>query len=329
MAIAAATVPAREQISRRLRVNALKTLNDLWARPGRVQFSLSPLGGPVVELAGPAGTAVVALQGAQLLSWQPAGHAPVIWLSPVERLGTEKPVRGGTPVCWPWFGAHPSDRSQPAHGFVRTRIWTVTRAGVTTEGAWLELTYQTGAADAVHWPHQATATLRITLDRQLSLTLRTDNTGSTAFTLTQALHTYFSIGDIGDLAITGFETELYLDTLTTAPRQLQTGPITFAGEVDRIYDAHSQPASIIDTRLRRRITITTDGSRSAVVWNPWIAKAARLGDLGPGDTGQGGWRQFVCVETTNAGLDAVTVVPGHAHTIAATYTVNHAAGGGS
>jgi glucose-6-phosphate 1-epimerase len=305
-------------------VSDLNTLNNLWGKPGRVDFLPSPLGGPVVELAGPAGTAVVALQGAQLLSWHPAGHAPVIWLSPVERLGTSKPVRGGTPVCWPWFGAHPSDSSQPAHGFVRTRIWTVAAAGVTAEGAWLELRYQTGPADAVHWPHQATAAVRITLDIQLSLTLRTDNTGSTGFNLTQALHTYFSVGEISDLTITGFENELYLDTLTNEPRQVQTGPITFAAEVDRIYDGHDQPASINDPRLGRRITITTGGSRSAVVWNPWTAKAARLGDLGPGDDGQGGWRQFVCVETTNAGLDHVTVTPGHAHTITATYAVSQA-----
>jgi glucose-6-phosphate 1-epimerase len=297
--------------------DVLNKLNDAWGQPERVTFSQSPLGGPVVTLAGPAGTVVVALQGAQLLSWTPTGHDPVIWLSPVARLGSGKVVRGGTPVCWPWFAGHPTDPAKPAHGFVRTREWLVLGAGVTDTGAWVQLGTGTTVADAVLWPHQATAQVRVTLDRQLGLALRTTNAGDAPFALSQALHTYFCVGDIADVEVSGFDGETYLDKLDGGNRHSQAGAIAFPGEVDRIYDAHTREASITDRQLRRRIDITQSGSRSAVVWNPGPDKASRLGDMGPD-----GWRRFVCVETANAGRDVIQLNAGDTHMLGATYAVS-------
>jgi glucose-6-phosphate 1-epimerase len=296
-------------------------MNAKWAQPGRISVSNSPLGGPVVTLAGAAGTAVVALQGAQLLSWTPTGHDPVIWLSPVERLGTAKPVRGGTPVCWPWFADHPSDPTKPAHGFVRTRLWSIEAAGTTDHGAWVTLGVQTTAADQALWPHRASAQLRIALSQQLDLALSTTNTGTAPLPLSQALHTYFSIGDIADIDVSGFDGEVYQDKLDGGRRITQAGPITFPGEVDRIYDDHApatltSAAAINDRGLQRRITVSQSGSRSAVVWNPGPAKASRLADMGPE-----GWRRFVCVETTNAGSDVRELRAGETHVLGATYAV--------
>jgi glucose-6-phosphate 1-epimerase len=298
-------------------LDVLNRLNDAWGQPERVTFSQSPLGGPVVTLAGPAGTAVVAIQGAQLLSWTPAGHDPVVWLSPVGRLGTGKAVRGGTPICWPWFGGHPADPAKPAHGIVRTRDWLVLGAGVTDPGAWVQLGTVTTAADAAYWPHQATVRLRVTLHRQLGLELSTTNTGDAPFALSQALHTYFCVGEIADAEVSGFDGETYQDKLDGGRRHRQAGVISFPGEVDRIYDAHTGAASIADRQLQRRIAITQSGSRSAVVWNPGPDKASRLGDMGPD-----GWKRFVCVETANAGADVIQLNAGEARTLAATYAVS-------
>jgi glucose-6-phosphate 1-epimerase len=300
--------------------DSVEAMNAQWGHPGRVVFSISPLGGPVVTLSGTAGMAVVALQGAQLLSWIPRGQDPVIWLSPVERLGTAKPVRGGTPVCWPWFAGHPSDPTKPAHGFVRTRL-SIDGAGISDNGAWLTLGVQTTAADQVLWPHQASAQLRVTLDEQLELSLGTTNTGEAPFTLSQALHTYFSIGDIADIDVSGFDQEVYQDKLDSGRRYSQTGAIVFPGEVDRIYDSHApaaitSAAAINDRALSRRISVMQTGSRSAVVWNPGPAKASRLADMGPE-----GWRRFVCVETTNAGDDVRILHAGATHVMGALYTV--------
>jgi glucose-6-phosphate 1-epimerase len=300
--------------------NSLETMNATWGLPGRIDVSHSPLGGPVVTISAPTGTAVVALQGAQLLGWIPSGHDPVIWLSPVERLGTAKAVRGGIPVCWPWFGPHSADATKPAHGFVRTRMWMIEGAGVTATGAWVTLGLQTTAQDVALWPHSARAQLRVVLDQQLEVSLTTTNTGDTPFALSQALHTYFNIGDIANIEVTGFDGETYQDKLDDSRRCHQSGAIVFLGEVDRIYDAHAANsfASINDQRLRRRITIQQSGSRSSVVWNPGPAKASRLADMGPE-----GWRRFVCVETTNAGDDVLRLGAGETHQVSARYSVAH------
>ncbi len=280
----------------------------------------SPLGGPILRLVAPGGTAEVALQGAQVLSWQPQGHAPVIWLSPMERLarpaGTPKPVRGGTPVCWPWFAGHPSDAAKPAHGFVRTKLWTIDRTERSADTVRVTLSIATSDADQPLWPHAARVQLVVTMGALLGLALTTHNTGTAPFELTEALHTYFAVGDIADVTVEGFDGQSYTDKLDDNARKLQAGTIRFTAEVDRIYDAHTGAATIVDAGLKRRIDITKSGSCSSVVWNPWSAKAARLSDLGPD-----GWRRYVCVDTCNAGADVVTVAPGTKHTMTAQYRV--------
>lgn len=280
----------------------------------------SPWGGPVVRLTAPGGTAEVALQGAQLLSWQPRGEAPAIWMSPMERLGrpaaSPKPVRGGTPVCWPWFAQHPQDAAKPAHGFVRTRPWSIAAQERSGDEVGVRLSTATTAADRGLWDGAASLEMTVTLGTGLSLALATTNKGQQAIALTQALHTYFAVGDIGDVEIEGFDGQVYIDKLDGNARKPQAGAITFAAEVDRIYDAHAGSAVIVDRGLGRRIVVSKSGSRSTVVWNPWSGKAARLGDMGPD-----GWRRMVCVETCNAGGDIVHVAPGARHMLIANYRI--------
>ena len=290
--------------------------------PGKARASVaqedSPWGGPTLRLVTPGGTAEVALQGAQLLSWQPTGHAPVVWTSPMERLGqpasAPKPVRGGTPVCWPWFANHATDAAKPAHGFVRTRIWEIATVERAEDAVRATLRTATRPADAAQWAGEAELTMTVTLGDALSLALTTRNTGKSACDITQALHTYFAVGDIADVTVEGFDGESYIDKLDGNARKQQAGAITFTAEVDRIYDRHGGRAVIVDRGLRRRIEIDKHGSRSSVVWNPWAGKAARLGDMGPN-----GWRRMVCVETCNAGADVVAIPAGGEHTLVATY----------
>lgn len=293
---------------------------ELHRNANTVTVADSPLGGPVLRLAAKDSIAEVALQGAQVLSWQPKGHAPAIWLSPMERLANPphdpKPVRGGTPVCWPWFAGHPTDPAKPAHGFVRTRQWRCDAIESSDAGVRAHLSTATAERDRLLWPHAAEVSLVVTLGETLMLALTTSNKGADPFPLTQALHTYFAVGDIADVVVEGFDGQGYLDKLDGNARKRQQGGITFAAEVDRIYDEHAGPATIIDAGLRRRIEIEKSGSRSSVVWNPWRAKAERMGDMGPE-----GWRRMVCVETSNAGSDIVTVAPGAAHVLEVSYRV--------
>jgi glucose-6-phosphate 1-epimerase len=293
---------------------------DIAAGGNGVTLEQSPLGGPVLRLTNDQGTALVALQGAQLIGWAPAGHDPVIWLSPVERLANPpenpKPVRGGTPICWPWFATHPTDPSKPPHGFVRTRQWAIDRAERSATAIRVTFSIATTDADKALWLGEASLQFTVTLDDELTLALTTRNTGSNAFSLTQALHTYFAVSDISNVSVEGLDGQTYMDKLDANARKQQAGPITFAAEVDRVYDAHEGAASITDRGLKRRIEITKSGSRSSVVWNPWIDKCNRLGDMG-----QDGYRGMVCVETCNAGADIVHISPKAAHTISASYKV--------
>jgi glucose-6-phosphate 1-epimerase len=284
--------------------------------PSRLDFEASPLGGPVARLTHGDFQALVALHGAQVLNWTQGGDG-LLWLSPVARIRDGKGIRGGIPVCWPWFADHPTDASKPAHGFVRHRAWSVTSTHATADGVSITLATTTTDADQALWPHSAEALVTVTLGEALTVALKTRNTGTDPFPLTEALHTYFRVSDISNVSVMGLEGLVYLDKLEGFATKQQPGPIRFAGEVDRIYIGKTSPITIFDNGPNRRIVIESAGSSSAVVWNPWTAKTARLGDMGSPDA----FRQMLCVETANAGDDIVTLGPGETHALGAVYRI--------
>ena len=294
---------------------AINDLDARWGRAGSVTFA-EKYGGAVAVLAASGGTALVALKGAQILSWRPAGAAECFWLSPLARLDGAKAVRGGVPICWPWFGPHPIDPNKPAHGFVRTAPWQVVGSAASEGRARIVLTIDTRDLAPDLWPYHAQAEIEITLSQSLTIALTTTNSGSQAFALSQALHSYFAVSDIGNVAIAGLENRPFIDQLRGNETFREPGPIAFAGEVDRIYQDTGAVSEIIDGGSGRRIRVSATGSRSSVVWNPWIAKGERLGDLGPE-----GYRKFVCLETANAGRDLVTVAAGARHRLSAEFSV--------
>ena len=283
------------------------------AIPSRLAFEASPLGGTIARLVHGNAQALVALHGAQVLNWTIDGIG-LLWLSPVARIRAGKGLRGGIPVCWPWFGDSP-DPGKPAHGFVRHREWQV--VGTAAAGDGVSITLGTAATDADRalWPHHAEARLTVTLGAKLALALETRNTGPASFPLTQALHAYFRVSDIAAVSVTGLEGRSYLDKLDGFARKRQSGPIGFAGEVDRIYVGDTASITLEDGDNGRRLSIASAGSKSAVVWNPWTDKTARLGDMGSPDA----FRQMLCIETANAGCDVVTLSPGAAHVLGVAY----------
>lgn len=271
-------------------------------RPGEVEFEQSPLGGPVIRLSSGGSEATVALVGGQVLSWTPAGSLPAFYLSPLARLDSGKPVRGGIPVCWPWFADHPLDRSAPAHGYVRTRLWTPVETGGTGPAARIVLEAPAETDD----PSPLRCRLTVTLDGGgLELALETSSPGTAPIVMTEALHTYFAVSDIAKVEVTGLDAASYLDKLDGFARKRQSGSIVVDREVDRIYES-SATVSLIDRGFRRRIDVDNRGSSSTtVVWNPWIAKAARLADMPDDD-----YQRFVCIETAHAAANVATVPPG-------------------
>lgn len=261
--------------------------------------------------------ATIALQGAHVMTWQPKGQKPVIWLSKAAKFAPGKSIRGGVPICWPWFGPHASAASYPGHGFARTIPWTLFDASKLPDGR-VRLEFKPVMNDAAlaQWPHASVVRNVVTIGQELVIGLTTRNTGDTPFQLGQALHTYFQIGDIGQTSIAGLEGCAYIDKVAGAGRKKQKGVVTFSGEMDRVYLGTSGCCGIVDPVLKRTILITSTGSRSTVVWNPGPEKAAKMGDFG-----KNGENKMVCVETANAADDVITLAPGETHRMTAQYRV--------
>ena len=273
-------------------------------------------GYPILEIQHPAATARVALHGAHLMEWTPAGQPPVLYLSPYAVYEAGQPIRGGIPICWPWFGPHPANPALPSHGFARTRLWTLASSAEDDSGVRLTFTLADSPATLLLWPHAFHLELEMHLGAGLHLALRMTNPGPGSLPLSAALHTYFTSGDIHHTRVTGLDGVPYHEKITTPPDHIQDGDITFDREVDRLY-ASGTPVQIHDPALARTLSIEGTGSQSTVVWNPWINKSKLLTDLPDED-----YLRFLCVETTNAGPDARTLPPGTTHTLATTVRVS-------
>lgn len=296
---------------------SLQALQQQHGISGILDFSEPSPGYFVAEVGNPHATARIALQGAHLLTFQPNGAESLIWLSPEAKLANGKSVRGGVPVCWPWFGPHASEKGYPGHGFARTVPWRLERASQLGDGRTeLELVLQGNEASREQWPHASELRQRITIGQSLNHELITTNLTDQPLTIGQALHTYFQVGDLRQCHIASLEGCEFIDKVAGMSRAQQQGPIRFNGEVDRIYLDTPARCEIVDPALKRRIVIQAEGSHSTVVWTPWEEKAAQMGDLGPN-----GYLNMVCVETANAAEDVVTIAPGAQHRMVANYSL--------
>lgn len=296
-------------------------LNGQFGLGGEIRFVTHSSGLIIAEIQNDLATARLCLQGAHLMSWQPYSTAmPVIWLSNDVRLAPGTPKRGGMPICWPWFGAHPDyelDRSYPAHGFARTVPWHMIDSGIEADGATRVVLKTSDCAQARRqWPYASEVVVTMIIGETLKVSLATTNTGAESFVISEGFHTYFQISDIEKIKVTGLDGAEYLDKTQHFERFRQHGDITFDGETDRVYINNENTCHIDDPVFKRRIVIEKSGSRSTVVWSPWVMKAAIMGDLGPNN----GWRRMVCVESVNAVSNSVVVASGDTHIIAVEYS---------
>ncbi len=287
-------------------------VSKLEATLGEVAFVEGPNGLGLIEVKNSAGTATIALQGAQLLSWAPVGEKPVIWLSGKANYLKGKSVRGGIPICWPWFGPHPEEPSHPAHGFARNLDWEVAGTKSLTDATQVVLRL---IPNEISWPYPSELECRIKVGRTLEMDLITRNAGLEPFTMGCALHTYFEVGDVRTVEILGLEETFYIDKVNGGKKR-QSGPVTVNSEVDRIYLDTASDCLIRDPGYNRTIRVEKEGSRSTVVWNPWMEKADKMGDLG-----DKGYLNMLCVESCNAADDVVTVPPGKSHRLSVRYSI--------
>lgn len=267
-----------------------------------------PSGLATLDIDHPLAQAQVALQGGQVLHWQPNGHAPVLWQSSRAHAQIGRSVRGGIPICWPWFG--PGAAGQAAHGFARTRNWQVQGVTASANGVQLRLALRDDASTRAIWNHAFDLDLVVHIGQTLELFLNTHNRSAAPMHITQALHSYFACADITQTQVLGLEATPYADKVHAARPDMQHGPVRFVGETDRVYGPTTADCLIEDPGLGRRLRVAKSGSRSTVVWNPWQDKAGALGDMAACE-----YRQMLCVETANAGDDAVQLAPGEHHTL--------------
>jgi len=293
-----------------------------FAIPGQLSFRVGAGGLTYADIDNHGGRATICLQGAHVVSFRPKSqHEPVVWVSDAAKFAAGKSIRGGAPVCWPWFGAHATEAAFPAHGFARTVPWQVT-ASRKRNDAKTEITLQLvdNEQTRAQWPHPTRLTLTVVVGGKLEMQLATTNTGTTPIQIGEALHTYLHISDIGSVKVSGLEGATFHDKVDHFATKKQSGAIGFSGEVDRVYVNTPADCVIEDAGLNRRIRIAKTGSLSTIVWTPWTEKADKMGDMGHGKTGAG-WREMVCVESANAMDNLVTVAPGATHTLAVTYSV--------
>ena len=274
-----------------------------------------PGGLPMIDVDNVHATARISLYGGQVLAYRPHGAAAdLLFVSEQAHFQAGKAIRGGVPVCWPWFGPDPQGQGRPAHGLARTRLWehrhTETLPDHETR---VELGLCDSADTRARWPHGFDLSLTVTVGPTLRLALTTRNTGDRTFELTQALHSYFAVANIAQVRVTGLDGCAYTDKAKGADgaHQVQAGDVTVCAEVDRVYANAPDVLELVDIAAPQRIRLTAGGSRTAVVWNPWIEIAASMADLRDDE-----YRRFICVETANTGDEVLTLAPGDTHTLA-------------
>jgi glucose-6-phosphate 1-epimerase len=297
---------------------SIEQLNTQYGLADQLKFVEGKGGFPCIEIHNQSAKALISLYSGQVLSFQPiAEPADILFLSDRAYYQDGKAIKGGVPICWPWFGPDPEGLGRPSHGFVRNRFWNV----INTEAISAAETKVTlGLADTAEtqtiWPQSFELAIEISVGNTLTVELVTRNRGDRAFSITQALHTYFKVGDISQVRVLGLENTQYLDKVDSGIQKTQQGPVAIAQEVDRVYTDVKGELAIEDTALGRRIRITSSGSHTAIVWNPWAKICSEMADLGDDD-----YKSFVCVETANAANEVVEISPHSEYRFVAAYRV--------
>lgn len=297
-------------------IQEIDELNRRFAIDGIAAITAGQGGLPKVRITCFEAEADIYLHGAQVTSWHPSGAEEVIFLSEHSRFEDGKAIRGGIPICFPWFRAKNDDPNAPAHGFVRTKAWRLDSVERERGTAVVMLSTESDEGTRRWWPHEFRLEHRIMVGTELKLELIVTNTGSSALRFEEALHTYHRVGEVGKIHVAGLDGVAYLDNTDSNREKMQRGDIVMMQPTDNAYLNTENTLEFSDPVLRRRVQIVKSGSRSTVVWNPWENGAKVLADLGDDE-----WRRFICVEASNILSCAVSLAPGEQHTMTATISV--------
>jgi glucose-6-phosphate 1-epimerase len=300
---------------------SIEELNQRFGIAGVAQITAGNGGLPRVSVNTLAATAEIYLHGAHITSWRPAGGEEVIFLSAQSQWVEGRAIRGGIPVCFPWFRNKADDPKAPSHGFARTKAWqldSVTRSG---DAVTISLSTASDEATRAWWLHDFLLVHRVTVGAELVQELTVSNTGKAPLRFEEALHTYYRVGGAESVRIHGLDGVAYLDNTDGNREKQQEGDIVFTAPTDRAYVNTTHAVEILDPILHRRIRLEKENSRTTVVWNPWVEGARALPDMADDE-----WRAMACVEASNIRAFAVELAPGEQHTMKTNIRVAAAAG---
>ena len=256
------------------------------------------------------------LHGAHVTSWKPRGREEVLFLSSGTRWEDGRAIRGGVPICFPWFGDKAGDSKAPAHGFVRTKEWQLESIVRVEDGVQVSMFTESDQETKRWWPADFHLAYRVTFGSELTLELEATNTGKASLRFEEALHAYHKVGNVLNARVGGLNAVEYIDKTDSNRKKIQGGPIAVVSETDRVYLNTQCAIELDDPVLHRRTHVEKQNSRTTVVWNPWMQKAHSLPDLADNE-----WIEMVCIETSNVADFAVELAPGLQHTMKAVVRV--------
>jgi glucose-6-phosphate 1-epimerase len=293
-------------------MSAVEELDRRFGIPGVARICEGNGGLPRIQITGSSAGGEMYLHGAQVTSWKPAGNDEVLFLSTKSRWQEGQAIRGGIPICFPWFRAKADNPEAPAHGFVRTRSWQLESIVENEPGILVSMSIESDEQTRRWWPAEFRLLHRVIFGPELTLELICTNTGQTGFRFEEALHTYNRVADVANVSLQGLDTVHFLDNTDSNAEKVQHCEVKIASATDNAFLGTQNDVDLIDPELRRHIRLEKANSLTTVVWNPWREGAARLKDLGDGE-----WTQFLCVEASNI-LDAsVSLAPGEEHKMTA------------
>jgi glucose-6-phosphate 1-epimerase len=292
-------------------------LNDRFSVEGEVGFSEQE--GDLVFLSvwNKYADVDICLYGAHVTHYQPSESFGVLYMSPVSDFEVGKPIRGGIPVCFPWFGPNALDASKPVHGFARLMYWDVSEVAVLPDGSTrIKLMLASSEETKAQWPYDFVAEMTYHIGKKLEVSLKITNTGKEEFSYTAALHSYFSVSSSEHIRIEGLQGTSYYNGFETTLNEQAEEMLMISEETNRRYIDTSSACVVHDPSFRRSILVEKEGSNVTVVWNPWEEASKKIGDL-PDE----GFQVFVCVEAVNAYNDTIKLDSGQSHTTATTISL--------
>jgi len=260
--------------------------------------------------------AEIYLHGAHITQFQPRGARPVLFMSQESQFLAAKPIRGGVPLVFPWFGPRAQSPESPAHGFARIREWSLESCERRADGS-VRIVFALASDDSTLrlWPHPFSLRMTFLIGTSLELLLeaRGLGRGAPSFSFEEAFHTYLRVGDVRQVSVEGLENTGYIDKVDAQKRKIEaSGSLRISGETDRVYLDTKSTCIVRDPVFERSIRIEKEGSGSTVVWNPWTAKARAMSDFGDEE-----WPEMICIETANVGERAVRLEGDQTHSMRA------------